>query len=151
MESSGAVSIGEVKTGNSRDALILTDDVCAVLRAHQQRQQDDRKRAADAWTETGLVFTTSLGTPMNPRNVLRTFKRLIDALPVAAIRLHDLRHTHASLALQRGIPVEVVTERLGHARVHITLSTSRHDYQAERRAAAISLNDLLGRTPSTVN
>jgi integrase len=58
-------------------------------------------------------------------------------------KLHDLRHTHASLALQRVVPVEVLSERLGHASVSITLDTYRHLYEVERKAAALSLNDLM--------
>lgn len=67
------------------------------------------------------------------------------------IRLHDLRHTYASLALRRGTPVELVSERLGHARVDITLNTYRHLYDAERQAAALSLTDLLGTQPKNKN
>jgi integrase len=65
-------------------------------------------------------------------------------LVLTPIRVHDLRHTYASLALQRGVPVEVVSERLGHARVDITLNFYRHLYEIERQAAALSLTDLLG-------
>ena len=62
------------------------------------------------------------------------------------IRLHDLPHTYASLALQRGTPVQIVSERFGHSSVSFTLDTYRHLYEAERLEAAVSLDDLLGVT-----
>jgi integrase len=64
---------------------------------------------------------------------------------VTPIRLYDLRHTYASLALQRGVPIEVVSERMGHARVDITLNIYWHLYDVERKAAALSLDELMGK------
>jgi len=140
----GAVRLKEVKTPSSRRTLNLSHDVLTLFKVHKARQDVERENLGEAWTDSGLVFTTSIGTPFHPRNALRSFKRLcIDAV-VTEIRLHDLRHTYASLALRRGTPVESVSERLGHARVDITLNTYRHLYDGERQAAALSLSDLLG-------
>ena len=91
------------------------------------------------------------GTFINPRNTLDSFKRLLEGLAVTPVRLHDSRHTYASLSLRRGVPVELVSERLGHARVDITLNIYRHLYEAERKLAALSLTDLLGGQPRSVN
>lgn len=140
----GAFVIKPVKTPSSRRTLYLSQDVLELLKAHKAKQKEACAFIGPGWQETGLVFTTSVGTPISPRNALRRFKQLIKPLAVTQIRLHDLRHTHASLALQRGIPVEVVSERLGHARVDITLNIYRHLYDVERQAAALSLTDLLG-------
>lgn len=67
--------------------------------------------------------------------------------------MHDLRHTYVSLALQRGTPIELVSERLGRSSVGFTLDTYRHLYEAERREAAVSLDDLLGKVaqPRAIN
>lgn len=142
-----------VKTPSSRRTLYLSNDVRTLFEVHQQRQNTAREFMGSDWQENGLAFTTSLGTAISPRNALRSFKRIISKLPVAQIRMHDLRHTYASLALQRGVPIELVSERLGHARVDITLNIYRHLYDAERQAAALSLSDLLGRTtlPQALN
>ena len=140
--------IKAVKTPKSRRTLYLSRDVLSVLSARRDSQKADRVYLGNAWTDSGLVFTTSLGTPLHPRNLTRTFKRLIKEVKpdLKEIRVHDLRHTYASLALQRGTPVEIVSERLGHSSVGFTLDTYRHLYEAERREAAVSLDDLLGVT-----
>lgn len=140
-----------VKTLSSRRTLYLSHDVQTLLEVRQHRQSTAREFMGSDWQENGLAFTTSLGTAICPRNALRSFKRIISKLPVAQIHLHDLRHTYASLALQRGVPIELVSERLGHARVDITLNTYRHLYDAERQSAALSLTDLLGTRPRSVN
>ncbi len=140
----GAVLLKEVKTPSSRRTLNLSHDVLTLLKVHKARQDAERKNLGEAWTDSGLVFTTSIGTPIYPGNALRSLRRLCVAAGVTKIRLHDMRHTYASLALQRGTKVEKVSERLGHARVDITYNTYRHLYDAERQAAALSLSDLLG-------
>ena len=135
--------IRAVKTPSSRRELLLSSDVVTLLRVQKEKQDEMRRFLGDDWVDTGLVFNTSLGTPIHPRNALRSFKRLIKSLDVTPIRLHDLRHTFATLALHRKIPVEVVSKTLGHARVDITLNVYRHLYDFERRAAALSLTELL--------
>ncbi|MDP9363622.1 MAG: site-specific integrase, partial [Chloroflexota bacterium] len=73
-----------------------------------------------------LVVCTGEGNVVNPANVDRSFARLVRAAGVQRIRFHDLRHTHATWLLAAGQPVKVVSERLGHARVSITLDTYAH-------------------------
>jgi integrase len=139
--------IKAVKTPKSRRTLYLSADVVTLLRQRWARQQADKASLGSAWHENDLVFTTSLGTLLHPRNLTRSFKRLLKGASLKEIRVHDLRHTYASLALQRGTPIEIVSERLGHSSVGFTLDTYRHLYEAERREAAISLVDLLGTAP----
>jgi integrase len=136
--------IKAVKTPKSRRTLYLSRDVLTVLSVRRERQRAERAYLGETWTDNGLIFTTALGTPLHPRNLTRSFKRLTAAAGLREIRIHDLRHTYASLALQRGTPVEIVSERLGHSSVGFTLDTYRHLYEAERREAAVSLDDLLG-------
>ena len=145
--------IKPVKTSNSRRTLYLSQDVLDLLKAHRANQEKLQELMGSAWQEHGLVLTTGTGKPVVPRNAYRAFKSIVKRLDVSSIRLHDLRHTYASLALQRGVPIEVVSERLGHARVDITYNIYRHLYEVERQAAALSLIDLLGRQeqPRVVN
>lgn len=147
----GAPQLKEVKTPSSRRALYLPQDMLTLLKVHKDLQEEAKRYLGEAWTDTSLVFTTSVGTPLYPSNVLRSLRRLCDDTKVTKIRLHDLRHTYASLALQRGTPVELVSEQLGHARVDITLNLYRHLYDAERQSAALSLTDLLRTQPRSVN
>ena len=143
--------IKAVKTPSSRRELALSHDVVTLLEVQKEKQDQACAFLGSDWVNTGLVFTTSLGTPIHPRNALRSFKRLIKPLDVTQVRLHDLRHTYASLALHRGVPVEVVSKTLGHARVDITLNIYRHLYDFERRAAALSLNELITGQPRALN
>jgi integrase len=90
------------------------------------------------------VFTTDLGEPLQPNSVGQAFRRLVKQAGVPVIRLHDLRHTHASQLLMAGINLKVVSERLGHASVGFTLDTYAHvmpGQQAEAAAAAAALRD----------
>jgi integrase len=95
-----------------------------------------------AWTDAGLVFTREDGRPLHPREVTRAFTRHVLAAELPIIRLHDLRHTHATLALAAGVHPKIVQERLGHANIAITLDTYSHavpalEEQAARTVAAL--------------
>jgi hypothetical protein len=107
-----------------------------AFKAQAALQLADRDNAEVAWTETGYVFTMDDGRPMHPQSVSRAFDRAIAAAKLPRIRLHDLRHTHASLALAAGINPKVVSERLGHATVSITLDTYSHAIPALQEEAA---------------
>jgi integrase len=99
---------------------------------------------------TGYVFPSATGGPIHPSNASVEFHRVVGAANLPEITPHGLRHTHASLLLSlqseefpKGVPVEVVSQRLGHASVSFTLDTYRHVYPRERRAAAVPLTDLV--------
>ena len=93
---------------------------------HYDRQQLERLTAGEKWCEHGLIFTNSLGGPIDPRNLLRDYKRLLHEAGLPNIRFHDLRHTAASLMLNNGVPVIVVSRRLGHSKASITLDVYGH-------------------------
>jgi integrase len=79
-----------------------------------------------AWTDCGLVFVREDGAPLSPESISQRFERLCKRVGARRIRLHDLRHTAASLALADGVPVKVVSEMLGHGDVRVTLSIYQH-------------------------
>lgn len=133
----------EVKTDKSRRTLQVTPDVLEILEERRLVQREHAQTLGALWPTTDYVFTTALGTPISPRNLGRSFKRIQRSIDLKALTLHDLRHTYASLALQHGVPIELVSERLGHASVGFTLDTYRHVYDAERAKGAVSLGDLL--------
>ncbi len=101
-----------------------------ALRRHRQRQWDERRALGAAYQDAGLVFCSHSGTPLQPRNVVRSFKRLLrrSGLP-ETIRLYDLRHAHATALLAAGVHPKVASERLGHASVALTLDTYTHSVQ----------------------
>jgi integrase len=138
------------KTRSSYRTLSISPDTVAVLQAHLERQNKERQDCGEHWQETGLVFTSSLGTPINPSNLARAYKQLIRRAGVPNIRLHDLRHTCASLAIARGDNPKVVSERLGHTSVAFTLNTYVKTFAAQRQEAALGIQDLFPRSPKDV-
>lgn len=92
----------ELKSENSRRTINLPDVCVDALRAHRDRQERERELAGTRWSERGLVFPNSLGTPLEPRNLVRSFKARLVALGLPDARFYDLRHTCASFLLARG-------------------------------------------------
>lgn len=145
VEVNGRLLLGEPKTRASRRTVAITADTVSVLEEHRARQAEEREHAAEGWTQTGLVFTSRVGTPINPGNLARAYKALIRRAGVPDIRFHDLRHTSASLAVKRGDDPKVVAERLGHTDVAFTLNTYVHTFADQRREAALGIADLFPR------
>ncbi|MGI9052486.1 MAG: tyrosine-type recombinase/integrase [Ilumatobacteraceae bacterium] len=132
------------KTRRSRRVLDLDAATVATLQQHRARQRERYLRVGVTATASDRVFTTDVGEPLQPDSVGQAFRRLVKEAGVPVIRLHDLRHTHASQLLMAGINIKVVSERLGHASVGFTLDTYAHvmpGQQAEAAAVAASLLD----------
>jgi integrase len=115
----------------------------AALRAHRNRQRQERLAWGPAYNDTGLVFTREDGTLLNPDLISETFRGHVSRSGLPKIRLHDLRHTHATLALQAGVPVKVISERLGHADVAFTMNTYAHAIPAMQAEAAVQIAGLV--------
>jgi integrase len=116
-----------------------------VLEARRKRQNEERLATGQAWTDNDLVFCNSLGGGLAPNNVTRRhFQPAIKRAGVPTIRFHDLRHTAATLMLLGGVPVKVVSERLGHSNVGITLSIYAHVLPSMQKDAAAVMDRLLG-------
>ena len=138
----GKEIIDAPKTRRSRRTIDIDADTAALLEAHRKTQSDALARVDLTAAFDDRVFANDVGEPMRPDSVGQAFHRLVDKAGVPVIRLHDLRHTHASHLLAAGINVKVVSERLGHASVSFTLDTYGHvmpGQQAEAAAAAAGL------------
>jgi integrase len=136
------VVVSEPKTAKGRRSVALDPATVTALKAWRKHQTAERLVWGPAWTDSGLVFTREHGRPLHPRDVTRAFTRHVLAAGLPIIRLHDLRHTHATLALAAGVHPKVVQERLGHANIAITLDTYSHavpalEEQAARTVAAL--------------
>ena len=108
-----------------------------VLREHRKRQREERLAAGPAWeSSSDLVFRDELGGMVHPDRFSREFDQTVRSLEVPRIRLHDLRHTYATLALKAGVHPKVVSERLGHATVGVTLDLYSHVVPSIARDAA---------------
>lgn len=114
------------KTRAGKRTIVLGKSTIELLRAHYERQLEERKAAGEKWHEQGLIFTNRYGGPMDSRNLLRDFKNLLSQSGLPEMRFHDLRHTAASLMLNRNVNPLAVSKRLGHARTSITLDTYGH-------------------------
>jgi integrase len=136
----------QTKTGKSR-AVSLDDGTVEVLRRQSQQQLEDAAAWGDAWVTSDHVFTREDGSPWHPDRVTKLFDSAVEATGAPRIRIHDLRHTWATLALRAGVHPKVVQERLGHATISITMDTYSHvlpDMQesaAEMVAALVDLSD----------
>ncbi len=115
------------KTAKSRRRIRLTAGSVGALRAHRKGQLEERMRLSSLWRDHGLVFSSTVGTPLNHRNVARAFKGLLKraSLP-ETMRLYDLRHTCATLLLARNVHPKYLQELLGHASITLTLDTYSH-------------------------
>jgi integrase len=121
----------------------LSTDAIAVLRSHRARQAEAKLLAGPAYQDRGLVFATGIGTPIEPGNLRRSWLAITARAGVAGLRIHDMRHASASYMLRAGVHPKVVSERLGHASVSITLDTYSHILPGLQAAAAEALDSVL--------
>jgi integrase len=137
-----AVAEGTPKSDRARVIAIAPTTVSA-LRMHRKDQLEERLAWGEAWQDSGYVFTQGDGTPVRPDAVTRAFEAHVIAAALPRIRLHDLRHTHATLGLAAGIPPKVMSERLRHAKIGITLDLYSHVAPGMQEEAAAKLEALL--------
>lgn len=138
-----AVDESDPKTRSSRRTISLDPRVIAVLRAHRRGQLEERLAWGPAWTETGYVFTSEDGHPLHPERITVLFGRHVASSDLPKIRLHDLRHTSASLMLAAGVHPKIVSERLGHSSVSITLDLYSHVIPGLQAEAAEKLGEMI--------
>ena len=134
----------EPKTGSSVRTVVLPKLAVRYLREHKKRQNGERLALGDAWREHGLVFASSVGTPIEPRNVNRRWDELRAKAGLDWLRLHDLRHGCASFLLAQGVPARAIMEVLGHSEIGVTMNTYAHVLPELRQEAADAIDDLFG-------
>ncbi|HLI27937.1 MAG TPA: site-specific integrase, partial [Chloroflexota bacterium] len=122
----GQLVLTEPKSARARRTLELPAFVCEALRQHRARQAAERLRAGATWAEHGLVFCSTVGTPLEPRNVVRHYHALLQRAGLPRRPFHTLRHTAASLLLAHGADLRVVQQVLGHAQVALTANLYTH-------------------------
>jgi integrase len=133
----------ETKTAGSRRTVALDASTTAALKSHRTRQIAERLRAGTAWrNEHDLVFCREDGTLLRPNWVTTTFQRTAMKQGLEPIGPHGLRHTWATLALQAGVPAKVVSERLGHSSVGMTLDRYSHVLPTMQEDAAEAVGQI---------
>jgi integrase len=133
----------EPKSAAGRRLVKLGSAALDKLRDHRERQEQERLFAGERWREHNLIFPSTIGTPMEPRNLLRHFKGLLQRADLPVIRFHDLRHTAATLMLKQRIHGKIVQERLGHSSISLTLDTYSHALPSLQDGAAEEMDTLL--------
>jgi integrase len=139
----GSWRTGPPTTQGQGITFVLDAETCRVLRRHRKVQLEQRIALGDMWQGDGaVVFTRTDGRPLRPSDVSKAFTTVVRTLGLPPIGVHRLRHSFATLAIRSGVPVHILSRRLGHASVGITLSTYAHarpsdDRDAAERAAAI--------------
>ncbi len=144
-----AIIRSRTKTNTGARTVKLTRETLAVLEAHRDRQRFQRQAMGNRWQNHDLVICTSTGAPVNPNNVTRSYNRLMILAGVPRIRVHDLRHTAATLLLRAGVQPKLVSERLGHASVGITMDLYSHVTPDMQDAAAEAMSAVLARASGT--
>jgi integrase len=106
-----------------------------MLRRRRTAQKEDRTRAGDQWTDSGLVFTTELGGPVDPRNLLRVMESAAKTAGVGGVGVHTLRHSAAVGWLESGVHIKAVADLLGHSSFAVTGDVYGHTSDDTARAA----------------
>lgn len=137
-----AVADSPPKSGRGRE-VALDPATVAELRAHRKNQAAEQLAYGPGYEKGGYVFTWEDGRPLHPDYVSKSFQDAVASLGLQRIRLHDLRHTWASLALRAGVSPKVVSERLGHASVGFTLDVYSHVMPGMQEDAAATVAALI--------
>lgn len=135
--------VESAKTDESRRTISLDQFTVSGLKAHKRRMIAERMAAGLGWDEQALVFTEADGSRIMPDLFTDQFHKLAKEAGLPRIRLHDLRHSYATAALEAGIPLKVVSERLGHADIKITADLYQHVSPALDKDAAETVARLI--------
>ncbi len=137
----GKVVFKSPKTAKGRRTVALPPSAILMLGEHHEKQKLDRAMLGIPLNDDGLVFCQLDGRPLLPNSVTHAWIKLVRRTGLKPIRLHDARHTHASLMLKQGIHPKIVQERLGHSSVTITLDTYSHVTPGLQQAAAAHFDE----------
>jgi integrase len=132
----GRVVIRQPKSAKGRRMIALSPLTISVLREHQEKQALERVMLGAQLKDDDLVFSDPGGKPLLPNTVTHAWIKLVRSTRLKPIRLHDARHSHASILLKLGIHPKIVQERLGHASIQVTLDTYSHVAPGLQEAAA---------------
>jgi len=139
----GSFEFGPTKGGKGRQ-IALPRSAVEALRKHRVRQIEARMPVGTSYNDLGLIFADPLGGPLHPNTLRYRFLRLVKEAGVPQLRLHDLRHTSATLSLANGDNPKIVSERLGHSTIAITMDRYSHFTATMQRESADRLDALLG-------
>lgn len=137
------LKVSDVKSAHSMRTIDLDERTVAVLRSWRKRQLEIYMQTGVRTDDSGFVFAKPNGDPLHPDFFSQAFERLIAKMDLPRIRLHDLRHTHATLLLKEGVPPKVVSERLGHSSVAFTMQVYQHVLPGMQADAAATFGQIV--------
>jgi len=146
----GSYIFTEPKSVKSRRTIALPPSATLLLKEHHEKQKLERVMLGMSLTDGDLVFSHLEGKPLRPNTITRAWEVLAAHTGVKVIRLHDARHTHASIMLKQGIHPKIVQERLGHASIQMTLDTYSHVAPGLQEAAANRFDELVSHRSENV-
>ena len=146
----GTWSLVQPKTPRSRRTIRLPAVALSALLKHRMKQEEQRKIAGTKWQEHGLVFTSTIGTPLDSPNVLKQFHRILKAAELPIIRFHNLRHTCATLLLAQGVHPRLVMEILGHSSITVTMNIYSHVMPTMQGEVADKMDLILNHDPNAM-
>jgi len=135
------------KTAKSRRLVALSPSTALVLKEHKEKQETEHILMGVPLKDSDLVFSHADGQPFLPNTVTHSWEKLVKRLSLGHIRLHDARHTHASLMLKQGVHPKIVQERLGHSSITVTFDTYSHVAPGLQEAAALKFDEFVNNPP----
>jgi integrase len=133
----------QLKTKRSARTLPLTTNVREALERRKQQQAQERLLAGDRWQVSGLIFTSTIGTMMNPGNFYARYRQALERAGLAGHTFHDLRHTATTLLVRQGVHPRVAMEILGHSQIAVTMDVYSHVVGDSMRDAMTSIETAL--------
>lgn len=137
------VAFSEPKSDNSRRTVALTPSNAMVLRDHLSKLRADMEMLGNTMTDNTLGFSWADGRPMLPSALTHNWIRIVRKIGLTGVRLHDARHTHATLMLSQNVHPKIVQERLGHSSVSFTLDRYSHAVPGLQSAAALGFDQVV--------
>ncbi|OPX87487.1 MAG: putative prophage phiRv2 integrase [Pelotomaculum sp. PtaB.Bin104] len=141
-----ALELKPPKSEDSIRTIALPPLAVEVLKKHRVMQKKEKLMVGGAYLDQRLICAQPDGKPWDPDAITKEFRSLVDELGLPRVRLHDLRHSHATILLEKGIQHKVVSERLGHSQINITLDLYSHVTPILQKEAAIKIDEVLSKS-----
>ena len=143
----GQAEESDGKTESSNHTISLDSVTVEYLRKHLAMLDEQQDAFGDDYNGRGWLFCHADGSPVHPETITRRFNRLVDMAGVPRIRLHDVRHTYATISLDNGVDLKIVSERLGHTNMSVTAQIYTHRSTGNAAAAATRIAEVIFRQP----
>ncbi|MEN6532504.1 MAG: tyrosine-type recombinase/integrase [Bryobacteraceae bacterium] len=146
----GTLRLVPTKTRESQRTVPLPGPLLSALIEHRRRQAEERSMAGTAWVESGMVFTTERGTPLDPSHMARSYRAAIRVSGLKYIHFHDLRHSASTILHEAGVPTQAIRKLLGHASARTTEEIYQHATSESEGRLIAAVEEAFGNNPVAV-